>query len=94
MEWMWEPFHVGLGPQSIHPCIICSLAVTQEISQLPKFGAYEYGGNGVMVDPSPHPQHMNGLKHLVCMEWMWEPFHVGLGPQPLHLDIICSLAVT
>ncbi len=65
MEWIWETFHVGLGPQPIHPYIICSLAVTQETSQLPKFGAYKYGGSGVMVDPSPHPQHMNGLKHLV-----------------------------
>ena len=60
-----ETFHVGLGPQLIHPCIICSLAVTQEISQLPKFWADKYGGSGMMVDPSAHPQHMNGLKHLV-----------------------------
>jgi hypothetical protein len=65
MEWMWEPFYVGLRPQPIHPCIICSLAVTQEISQLPKFWADKYGSSGVMVDPSAHPHHMNGLKHLV-----------------------------
>jgi hypothetical protein len=32
MEWMSEPFHVGLGPQSLYLDIICSLAVTQEIS--------------------------------------------------------------
>jgi len=25
---------------------------------------------------------------------MWESFHVGLGPQPLHLDIICMPSVT
>ncbi len=56
---MWEPFHVGLGPQPIHPCIICSLAVTQEISKLPKFWADKYGGSGVMVDQSAHPQHIN-----------------------------------
>ncbi len=66
---MWEQFHVGLGPQPIHPCIICSLAATQEISQLPKFGAYKYGGSGMMVDPSP--QHMNGLKHLV---YVWSGY--------------------
>ncbi len=29
-----------------------------------------------------------------CMEWMLEPFHVGLELQLLHLDIICSFAVT
>jgi hypothetical protein len=33
---MWEPFHVGLEPELLHLDIICSLAVTQEISQLPK----------------------------------------------------------
>ncbi len=65
MEWMWEPFHVGLGPQPIHASIICSLAVTQEISQLPKFWADKYCGSGMMVDPSVRPQHINGLKHLV-----------------------------
>jgi hypothetical protein len=65
MEWVWEPFHVGLGPQPIHPYIICSLAVTQEISQLPKFWADKYGGSGMMVDRFAHPQHINGLKHLV-----------------------------
>ncbi len=27
------------------------------------------------------------------MKWMWEPFDVGLGPQPIHFVIICSLAV-
>jgi hypothetical protein len=64
MEWMWEPFHVGLGPQSLRLDIICSLAVTQDISQLPKFGAYKYGGSCVMVDPSALPQHLNGLKCL------------------------------
>ncbi len=28
------------------------------------------------------------------MEWMWIPFQLGLGSQPMHLDIICSLTVT
>jgi hypothetical protein len=65
MEWMWKPFHVGLGPQPLHLDIICSLAVTQEISQIPKSWADTYGGSGMMVDPSAHQQHMNGLKHLV-----------------------------
>ncbi len=65
---MWEPFHVGLEPQPIHPCIIFSITVTQEISHLPKFWADKYGGSGVMVDPSANPQHINGLKHL---EYVW-----------------------
>ena len=62
---MSEPFHVGVGPQPLYLDIICNLTVTQEISQLPKFWANKYGGTGKMVDPSAHPQHMNGLKHLV-----------------------------
>ena len=38
---MREPFHVGLGPQSMHPEIICRGhdAATQAFGQLPKFGA-------------------------------------------------------
>jgi hypothetical protein len=60
MEWMREPFHVGLGHQPLHLDIICSLAVTQEISQLSKFCGNKYGGSGMMVDQSaqPQPQHM------------------------------------
>jgi len=67
MEWMREPFHVGLGPQPLHLDIICSLAVTQEISQLSEFCGNKYGGSGMMVDQSAHPQpqHMNDLKYLV-----------------------------
>ncbi len=65
MEWMWEPFRVGLEPQLLHLDIICSLTVTQEISQLPIFMAYKCGASGVMVDPSALPQHMNGIKLLV-----------------------------
>ena len=98
MEWMWEPFHVGLGPQPFHLDIICSLAVTQEISQLLKFGAYKYGYSWVMVDPSALPQHMNSLKHLVYVwsgcgnhsMWVW-----GLNNPPLHhlwpLSVTCEI---
>jgi hypothetical protein len=32
------------------------------------------GGNGMMMDPYPHPQHMKVVKHL---EWKWDPFHLG-----------------
>jgi hypothetical protein len=38
-----------------------------------------HGGNCIMVDPSPHPQHMNALKHLA---YVWSgvgrPFELGL----------------
>jgi hypothetical protein len=63
---MWEPFHVGLGHQTIHHDIICSPAgVTNIFSQLPKVWAKNYVGSDIVVDPSAHPQHMNDLKHLV-----------------------------
>jgi hypothetical protein len=83
---MLEPFHVGQGPQLLHLDIICSFPVTQEISQLPKFGAYMYGASGVMVDPSALPQHMNGLKLLVYIWsgcgnhsiWVWGLNHCTL----------------
>jgi len=29
----------------------------------------------------------------ICWEGIWEPFHVGLEPQPLHHGVICSSAV-
>ena len=45
--------------------IIVSRSTIGSTEELPIFGAFKYGGSGVMVDPSPHPQHMNGLKHLV-----------------------------
>jgi hypothetical protein len=62
---LWELSHVGLGPQPMHDDIICSSAVNQEFLQLPKFGANRYGISGMMmVDPSSHPQQINGLKHL------------------------------
>jgi hypothetical protein len=38
-----------------------------------------------------HPQHMI-FSNTVCI-WgggMWEPFQVGLEPQPLHQDFICT----
>ena len=80
---------VVLGPQPMHLDIICKLTVTQEIGQRPKLCTNKSDGSGMMVDPSAHPQHMNCLTHCICM---WEPFHVVLGPQPMHLDIICNLA--
>jgi hypothetical protein len=62
--WMWKPFHVGQGPQSMHHDIICNQG------DQPKSVMNEYGGSGMMVDPSHHPQHMNALKHLVNF-WIW-----------------------
>ena len=50
--------------------------------------ASKCGGNGIMSDPYPHPQHMKIVNDLMCLKWMWEPFHVGLEPQPLHHGII------
>ena len=73
---MWEPFHVGLGPQPMH------LDITPEFGQLPNFETNKYGERGmVVVDPLPtHSMCMLSKPH-ICSEWMWEPFHVGLGPQ-------------
>ena len=38
--------------------------------------------HGMKTDQHPHPQHRKFINHLSCFKWMWEPFHVGLGPQP------------
>jgi hypothetical protein len=44
--------------------------------------------------PYAHLQHMNNLNYTLWMlvKWMWEPFCVGLRPQPMHQDIISSPA--
>jgi hypothetical protein len=77
---MWEPFLVDLGPQPMHPEIICRDAPTQEFGLLPKLRAQYYGEGGTMVDQSAHdPQHTNVLKHLVNVwsecgnhsMWVW-----------------------
>ena len=47
-------------------------------------------GSGASTNTS---QHLNVSTTLKCLEEIWEPFHVGLRPQPMHLDIICSPAV-
>ncbi len=78
-------FYVSLGPQPIHPVIICSPAVTQEISQLPKFFANKYGGSGMWHDGRficlSSAFDWSQIPSL-CMECMWEPFHVGLWLHP------------
>ena len=78
---MQKPCHMYLEPQPMHLDIICSLAgVIKEICQFCEFCANKkYGGNGAKVDPSAHPQHMNGIKHLLYVwsgcenhiMWVW-----------------------
>ena len=51
--------------------------VTQEFDQLiPNFSASKYGGSGMMVAPSAHPHHSNGLK---CIVYVWS----GSGQQSM-----------
>ena len=45
--------------------------IANVFSQLPKVWAKKYGGSGMVVDPSDHPQHMNNLKHLVYVWSGW-----------------------
>ncbi len=51
--------------------VITTIAMARILTTTPKFWAYMYGGSGMMVDPSAHPQHtINSLKHLVLVyEW-------------------------
>jgi hypothetical protein len=38
-----------------------------------------------MTDPYPHPLHMKVVNHLAYVwDGSWEPFYVGLEPQPMH----------
>jgi hypothetical protein len=80
IEWIWEPFYVGLGPQPVHPYIICSQADPRFLLT-PKFWANKYGSCGMMVDTSAHPLHLKRAKHLVYVwsgcgnhsMWVWGP---------------------
>ena len=44
-------------------------------------------------DPYDHLQYMKSVKHLLCWQGMWGPFHVGLEPQLLHSGMVCSPAL-
>ena len=76
LEWVQETFHVGLGPQPMHPDTICSPGVIKDFSQFPKLWANKYGEVGMMANPSAHPQDMNVLKRSLYM------FEVGVGTIP------------
>ncbi len=45
------------------------------------------GGNGMMTDPYPHPQHLKVVNHVIYV-WVWEPFHMGLETRRLRHGII------
>ncbi len=79
------------GVSTITPWHICSPTMNQEISQLPKFINQQIWSKWHEEDPlSANTQDMNDQNYLLCLEWMLKPFHVGLGPQPAHLDIHCT----
>jgi hypothetical protein len=67
LKWIWESFHVGLGPQPMNLDIICSLRGFDmlEFFQLHKIKTGKCDGSCMMLDPSTHSQHMTVLKHLV-----------------------------
>ncbi len=79
----------------MHLDIICSLAVTQGVSQTLKFLHQQvwWKNNSGSIWTSTTNEYSQTIP-CICIEWMWEAFHVGLGPQPMHLNIIYSLTLT
>ena len=79
LEWMWDPFHMGLEPLPMHKGFIYHQAVTQDFSRLPKSGLRTVDGNSMTMDPYPHPQHMKVVNHLAYVwsacenhsMWVW-----------------------
>jgi hypothetical protein len=63
----------GCGNHSMWVCGLNKCTMTSFVTQLQpknfakffKFRAIMCGGSGMAVDPWAHPQHMNGLKHIV-----------------------------
>ena len=93
---MQEPFHVGLGPQSMHLGIICNPGVNKDFAtrHFPKFWADKHGEGGMLVGQPAHPQHVNILKHLYMLGVDAETIPCGSGaftnPHPVK---ICCPAV-
>jgi hypothetical protein len=80
VEWMWEPFHVGLEPQPpLHNIISWCTSVTHQRFQLTsQIGAKNRCfGNKLMTGPKPHQLHTTIVNHLLCMcnrnhsMWVW-----------------------
>jgi hypothetical protein len=89
-------FHVGLEPQPLHNGngITCSPGVTTLFfASNPQIWANHNCGNGRM-NPAAHTQHINVLKHIICVKSKLETFHAGVDPQPLHNGITCSPGAT
>ena len=47
-----------------------------------------------IVNESPSIAYEGCHTPCICVEWMWEPFHVGLEPQPMHNGFIWNHALT
>ena len=82
LEWIWEPFHVGLGPQPIHHDIICSQAGNREFPRdflkfLPTSVVRGCHDSGLVC---PSTAYECSQIPCICFEWIWEPIHVGPGP--------------
>jgi hypothetical protein len=88
--------HVGLEPHTLHHDIVFNPGTLVEIQLKSKIQGNMRCGNGMMIDPSTHPQHMNDLKRFVYIR-IWSGNGSGnysmwvssLSHQPLHHDIIC-----
>jgi hypothetical protein len=80
----------------MHHDIICSPAVTREL-----FNSHTILGPTSMVEvaywwsicPSTAAYKCSQTP-CICLKEMWEPFCIGLGPEPMQHDIVCSPAVT
>ncbi len=95
LKWMWKPFHVGLEPQPLHTSIISSPAVTRFSSKYPKSWPISVVVTAWWRIHLPiHSSYECCQTPCICLKWMWEPFHVGLEPQPLHNGNVCCPAVT
>ena len=99
LEYVWR----GCGDHSmwvwsLNHCIINSFDARKDRGFQPNSKTWDnkFCGNS-MMEVRPiflSTQHMNDVKHLVCMKRMWWPFHVSLEPESMHHDFIWCRAVT
>ena len=81
LEWMWEPFHVGLEPR---PLTVASFG-----GWLPKSGPTSVVIMARWRIHTPIRSIWRLSITFYVFELIWEPSHVGVEPQPLCHIIIC-----
>ena len=76
LKWTWEPVHVGFEPK-----FTMTSFGTQAATQVPGCQVIFNDDRSIL---SPSTAYDGCQTPFICLEWMWEPVHMGLVPKPMH----------